>query len=116
MLIPLGVMMLLMASIIASQSALVFAFGFILLFGMGNGMLTIVKGTAMVQYVSREHVASLNGAMGLPIALARASAPLLLATFWNHQFGYVLGLSVLLIVAILGVVALKLAQRFRFKR
>ena len=112
MLIPLGVMMLLMASIIASQSALVFAFGFILLFGMGNGMLTIVKGTAMAQYVSREHVASLNGAMGLPLALARASAPLLLATLWSHQFGYVLGLSVLLIVAILGVMALKLAQRF----
>jgi MFS family permease len=110
MLIPLGVMML-MSSIIASQGALVFAFGFILLFGMGNGMLTIVKGTAMAQYVSREHVASLNGAMGLPLALARASAPLLLATLWSHQFGYVLGLSVLLIVAILGVMALKLAQR-----
>ena len=37
-------------------------------YGMGNGMLTIVKGTAIAQYVSRAHVATLNGALGLPPA------------------------------------------------
>ncbi|MCZ9335727.1 hypothetical protein, partial [Klebsiella pneumoniae] len=39
---------------------------FVLLYGLGNGMITIVKGTAIAQYVSRAHVASLNGALGLP--------------------------------------------------
>ncbi|MEK9804475.1 MAG: MFS transporter, partial [Curvibacter sp.] len=56
---------------------------FVLLFGMGNGMLTIVKGTAMAEYVSRAHAASLNGALGLPMALARAAAPLLLGLLWT---------------------------------
>ena len=49
---------------------------FVFLWGMGVGMLTIVKGTAMAQYVSRDHVASLNGALGVPLALARAAAPI----------------------------------------
>ena len=45
-----------------------------LMYGLGNGMLTIVKGTAIAQYVSREHVASLNGALGLPQAAVVAGA------------------------------------------
>lgn len=114
MLIPLGLLTLLIASLLAPGVALTFAMLFVLLFGMGNGMLTIVKGTAMAQYVSREHVAALNGVMGLPLALARASAPLALAALWNKQWGYVPGLSVLLILATLGVGALMLAQRSRF--
>ena len=40
---------------------------FVLLYGMGNGMLTIVKGTAIAQYVNRDHVAALNGVLGLRI-------------------------------------------------
>jgi hypothetical protein len=109
-LIPLGVLMLLMASAFSSHVAVVFALCFVVLFGMGNGMLTIVKGTAMTQYVSRNFVASLNGALGLPLAVARASAPLLLATLWSTSLGYIAGLSVLLVLAAFGVVALSLAQ------
>lgn len=33
---------------------------------MGKGMLTIVKGTTIAEYVNREHVATLNGALGIP--------------------------------------------------
>jgi MFS family permease len=65
---------------------------FVLLYGLGNGMLTIVKGTAIAQYVSREHVASLNGALGLPTAIARAVAPLLLGLLWTRDAGYRWGL------------------------
>ena len=90
-----------------SQAALLF----VLLYGLGNGMLTIVKGTAMAQYVSREHMASLNGALGVPLALARAGAPLLLGVLWNAQNGYVMGLWCLLMASIVAVVTLWLAQR-----
>jgi len=83
----------------------------VLLYGLGNGMLTIVKGTAIAQYVSREHVASLNGALGLPTALARAAAPLLLGVLWSERDGYAQGLWLLLAMSIAAVLALMLAQR-----
>jgi hypothetical protein len=84
---------------------------FVLLYGLGNGMLTIVKGTAIAQYVNREHVASLNGALGLPTALARAVAPWGLGLLWSQELGYTRGLWLLLGVSIAAVLALLMAQR-----
>jgi hypothetical protein len=84
---------------------------FVLLYGMGNGMLTIVKGTAMAQYVNRDHVATLNGALGVPLALARAAAPLALGLLWTPQSGYAHGVWLLLALSLVAVGALALAQR-----
>lgn len=84
---------------------------FVLLYGIGNGMLTIVKGTAIAQYVNREHVASLNGALGLPQAISRAVAPLLLGVLWTREVGYRWGLLVLLAVGVVCALALVGAQR-----
>ncbi|HEY8357262.1 MAG TPA: MFS transporter, partial [Ramlibacter sp.] len=84
---------------------------FVLLYGLGNGMITIVKGTAIAQYVSRSHVASLNGALGLPTALARAVAPLVLGLLWTREAGYRWGLVLLVVLALAGAVALIMAQR-----
>ncbi|MCV2368227.1 MFS transporter [Roseateles oligotrophus] len=104
-LIPLGLLVLLGAPLLApDQSWLMLLF--VLLFGVGNGMLTIVKGTAFAQYVNRDQVARLNGALGLPLALARAAAPLLLAGLWTQQAGYSYGLWLLFFAASLGVAAL----------
>jgi cyanate permease len=84
---------------------------FVLLFGLGNGMLTIVKGTAIAQYVNRDHVASLNGALGLPSALARAVAPWMLGLLWSQEAGYAQGLWLLLAMSVVAALALLLAQR-----
>jgi MFS family permease len=109
-LIPVGLLALIAAPWLESaHRALVLLF--VLVWGMGNGMLTIVKGTAIAQYVNREHVASLNGALGLPLALARAGAPLGLGYLWSPQAGYSVGLWVLLGISVTGVAALALAQR-----
>ena len=78
---------------------------------MGNGMLTIVKGTAIAQCVNRDHVATLNGALGLPLALSRAGAPLLVGLLWSPASGYTSALWLLLAMSVAGVVALMLAQR-----
>lgn len=110
MLIPLGVLVLLLAPYTGSWQVAVVGL-FVAIYGLGNGMLTIVKGTAMAQYVSREHVATLNGALGVPLALARASAPVLLGAMWSPQAGYSHGLWLLLALSVLGVLALRLAQR-----
>jgi len=105
-LIPLG-----LAALLAGAGHPWAALLFVLLYGLGNGMITIVKGTAIAQYVSRDHVASLNGALGLPSALARALAPFLLGVLWSPQAGYAWGLWLLLAVSVLSVLALMQAQR-----
>ena len=84
---------------------------FVLLYGLGNGMLTIVKGTAIAQYVNRDHVATLNGVLGLPLALARAGAPLMVGLLWTPVGGYTQALWLLLVMSLVGVGALMLAQR-----
>jgi MFS family permease len=112
MLIPLGVLLLLIAPF-SVDWRLGVVVGFVVIYGLGNGMLTIVKGTAMALYVSRVHVATLNGALGLPLALARAAAPALLGWMWSAQTGYRDGLWLLLGLSVAGVAALALAQQRR---
>ena len=80
------------------------------MYGLGNGLNTIVKGTAFAQYVSREHVGQLNGLLGVPIALARAAAPWALGLLWSPEGGYAVGLRWVLVCGMLSVVALWLAQ------
>ena len=105
-LIPLGFVMLLIG---AGHG--VWGLLFMVCYGLGNGMLTIVKGTVMAQYVSREHMGSLNGLLGLPMALARAAAPWLMGLLWSAQAGYTLGLWLMLVFSVVGVGALWLAQK-----
>lgn len=108
-LIPLGLLALLLAPLAGSwQIGLVLLF--VVVYGMGNGMFTIVKGTAVAEYVNREQAASLNGALGLPMALGRAAAPWLLGLLWTPQGAYAQGLWWLLGLSLLGVLALVLAQ------
>jgi len=79
-------------------------------------MLTIVKGTAIAHYVSQTHVATLNGALGVPLALARAAAPLLLGLMWSPQAGYGPGLWLLLVLSGVALAALMAAQRLSLRR
>jgi MFS family permease len=104
-LIPAGVLALLIGGLSPIASLV-----FVLLYGLGNGMNTIVKGTAMAQYVSRQHVGQLNGLLGLPIALARAAAPLTLGLLWSPEHGYTLALWWLLLASLMGTAALWAAQ------
>ena len=84
---------------------------FVVFYGLGNGMLTIVKGTVMAQYVSREHMGRLNGVLGLPMALARAAAPWLMGLLWSADAGYTVGLWVMFAASVVGVASLWLAQK-----
>ena len=60
-----------------------FAFLYAFLFGSGNGMMTIVKGTATADLISRDRVAVLNGVLAMPMSVARASGPVLIASCWD---------------------------------
>jgi hypothetical protein len=109
-LIPLGLIALLVAPWLGGAQLWAVLL-FVLLYGMGNGMLTIVKGTAIAQYVNRDHVATLNGALGLPLALARSGAPLLVGLMWTPQLGYTHAVWLMLAMSVAGAGALILAQR-----
>ena len=104
-LLPLGLLFL-VAGGLGPWAALLF----VTFYGLGNGLNTIVKGTAMAQYVSRDHVGQLNGMLGLPLALGRAAAPLAVGLMWTPEVGYTHGLRWLLAAGVLGVVCLWLAQ------
>ncbi|MBZ4211069.1 MAG: MFS transporter [Comamonadaceae bacterium] len=112
-LLPLGLMALL--AVPMSGDGQLWVLLFVLLYGLGNGMLTIVKGTAIAQYVNRDHVATLNGVLGLPLALARAGAPLMVGLLWTPTSGYTQALWLLLAMSLVGVMALMLAQRYALK-
>ncbi|OIN92023.1 MAG: MFS transporter [Comamonadaceae bacterium CG1_02_60_18] len=115
LLIPMGLLMLLLTPV-QPQGQLVMVGVFVVLYGLGNGMLTIVKGTAIAHYVSQTHVATLNGALGVPLALARAAAPLLLGLMWSPQAGYGPGLWLLLVLSGVALAALMAAQRLSLRR
>jgi MFS family permease len=115
MLIPVGLIFLLVAPMLGEKQS----WGvicFVTFYGLGNGMITIVKGTAIAQYVSQKNVASLNGVLGLPIALARASAPLMLGLLWSPDLGYKNGLLILISLSAMGVMALIYAQKISKNR
>ncbi len=114
-LIPLGLLALLAAPWFGNAQVAVLLL-FVLLYGMGNGMLTIVKGTAVAEYVDRAQVASLNGALGVPMALGRAAAPWLLGLLWSPSGGYGAGLWLMLGLSLIGVAALAGAQRLARQR
>ena len=101
LLIPLG-----LAALILGHGAVLGCLVFVLLYGLGNGMLTIVKGTVMAEYVSKAHMGSLNGILGVPMAISRAAAPLLMGLMWSPSDGYSYGLWMLLVVSVVGVAAL----------
>jgi MFS family permease len=105
-LVPLGLVFL-VAGGLTTWAALLF----VIFYGLGNGLNTIVKGTAMAQYVSREHVGQLNGLLGLPLAMGRAIAPWALGLMWTTEDGYTIGLRWLLLVGMIGVGCLWWAQK-----
>lgn len=49
---------------------------FALLYGMGNGVMTIVRGAAPAELYGREHYGAINGAMATPVLLAKAAGPI----------------------------------------
>ena len=110
-LIPMGLLALVVGGV-TPWAALVF----VVLFGLGNGLNTIVKGTAMAQYVSAAHVGQLNGVLGMPVALARAAAPLMLGVLWSPTAGYTYGLWWMLCASLMGMGALWAAQHLALQR
>ncbi|WP_411826940.1 MFS transporter [Luteolibacter sp. AS25] len=58
---------------------------FAVLFGTGNGLMTILKGTAIAEYFGTLRYAELNGALATPSMISKAAAPFLLSAIWENS-------------------------------
>lgn len=63
-------------------------FVFAALYGGANGMMTILRGTAAPDFLGREGVGAINGALTLPASIALAVGPSLAALIWEVSGGY----------------------------
>jgi MFS family permease len=75
---------------------------FAALFGIANGLITIVRGGLVPEYFGRTHIGRIGGALSGIGLLARAAAPLISAWWLLALQGY---RELLLLLAALGVVA-----------
>ncbi len=72
---------------IAPGSVLALAL-FPLLYGAGNGVMTIVRGAVPVELYGVERYASISGALAAPTMLATALGPVLSSLLWSPDTGY----------------------------
>jgi MFS family permease len=52
------------------------------LYGGGNGIMTIVRGTAVADLIGRAHYGAINGALTIPTMVAKSLAPVATAAIW----------------------------------
>ena len=71
-------------------------------FGMANGITTILRGVAPAEWLGREHYGKTMGAMGAPMMIASALAPLGTAAIWTATGDPAWMLAVILGVALTG--------------
>jgi MFS family permease len=116
LLMPVSLLLLALLMVASPSGAVFWGLAFAALFGLANGMLTIVKGTAIAEYVSRTHVASLNGALGLPSAIARAVMPLAIGGLWGISNDYSWGVALLVTLSVISCGAFVQAQRLALRR
>lgn len=63
-------------------------FVFAVLYGVANGIMTIVRGTAVPDLLWREGYGAINGALSLPATVAKAASPFVAALLWSWSGGY----------------------------
>ncbi len=61
---------------------------FAALYGAANGIMTIVRGMAVPEMVTRDAYGAVNGALAVPIAVAKALAPMGAALLWTAYGSY----------------------------
>lgn len=75
---------------------------FALIYGAGNGMLTIVRGAGIAEFLGTRGYGSIAGALSTCVMVPRTAAPLVFALVWETTGHYDIMLWVLVGVTILG--------------
>ncbi len=72
----------------AAGTDMVALIGFALVYGAANGILTIVRGAAVPEMLTRRAYGAINGLLTTPIGVVRALAPSLAALVYDATGGY----------------------------
>ena len=83
---PFILMLLALAALLAAQGPGFFAFAFVIAFGLGNGVLTIVKGTVPAELFGRHGFGALLGRLSRATLGAKALAPGALSALVTYGF------------------------------
>jgi len=108
LLFPLAILVLLLA-----PSAFATALLFAVLYGLGNGVMTIVRATVVPELLGPAGYGAINGALTMPTTVARALAPLAAAALWQLSGSYQTVLWATFAVACLSAAAFCLAALHR---
>lgn len=84
---------------------------FAMLYGAGNGAMTVVRGALPVEMYGRDNYGAIAGALATPGLLARAVGPIFAALLWSALDGYESTTAVLVAVAAAGAFAFVYATR-----
>jgi MFS family permease len=71
-----------------------------ILYGAANGMITIVRGMAVPEMVTRDAYGAVNGSLVAPMHVMQASAPLAAAMIWQASGGYGAVLAVIFVASL----------------
>ena len=100
-----------MAILLFAPSQSLFIGFFVVAYGVGMGIQTILRGTAMPELFGRDNYAALSNLLSAPGVAARAIAPFLASLIVVGFGGYVALEWALLIIAIASTIAIWLATR-----
>jgi MFS family permease len=82
---------------------------FAALYGTGNGIISIVRGTAVADLIGRTHYGAINGALTIPYNVAKALAPVAAAVLWSATGDPTVMLWMILGTALVGTVGFVVA-------
>lgn len=86
---------------------------FAVVYGIGNGVMTIVRGAIPAELFGRDAYGAINGAMAAPVLVAKAAGPLVAALLYVWLGGYERTLMVLAVLGALSTVLFVVAARAR---
>jgi MFS family permease len=98
-----------MLALLAVEGESIWLYVFVLLYGAGNGLMTIVRGASVVEFLGAEGFGAINGALALPATIARAAAPLLVSLLWDWQGNYQMAIWAVGILGLISAIAYWLA-------
>lgn len=87
---------------------------FAILYGVANGLLTILRGMAVPEFIGPEGYGVVSGALTMPTNVMRAAGPLLGASAWSLFGNYtpvLWGLAAIMLVAAMGFAAAALLAK-----
>ena len=86
---------------------------FALLYGCGNGVMTIVRGAVPAELYGRSHYGVVNGAMATPVLLAKSAGPIAASVVLLTQPDPAWALMLLAVVAIVAALLFSWTVRRR---